>query len=133
MNERQTFGALLGASLGRRSLRLNIASMRLVMMNPPTTLMVAVVTATVPRMVLTMLRPAPAATSEPTSEIPEIAFVADMSGVCSSGGARAETSIPPKPGGPNTDNRLEGGQVPARFPLWGAGPPPPPPAKGPAA
>ena len=33
----------------------------------------------------------PAATSEPTSEMPEMAFVADMSGVCSSGGTRVMT------------------------------------------
>ena len=65
--------------------------MRSVMMNPPTTLIVAAVTAMKPSMVLTVLRPAPAATSEPTSEMPEIALVADISGVCSSGGTRVMT------------------------------------------
>ncbi len=60
--------------------------MRFVMMNPPTTLIVAAVTAIVPSTVLTTLRPAPAATSDPTSEMPEMAFVADMSGVWRSGG-----------------------------------------------
>jgi aryl-alcohol dehydrogenase-like predicted oxidoreductase len=57
---------------------------------------------TVPRIVLTTLRPAPAATSDPTSEMPEIAFVADMSGVCNSGGTRAMTRIPTKPARTNT-------------------------------
>ena len=62
--------------------------MRSVITNPPTTLIVAAVTATKPSIVLTVPRSEPAATSEPTSEMPEIAFVADMSGVCSSGGTR---------------------------------------------
>ena len=34
---------------------------------------------------------APAKTSEPMSEMPEMALVADMSGVCSSGGTRLMT------------------------------------------
>ena len=33
----------------------------------------------------------PAATSEPTSEMPEMALVADISGVCSSGGTLVMT------------------------------------------
>src|SRR5687768_7446671 len=77
-------------------------SMRRVMMKPPTTLMVAVVTARVPRMVLTALRPAPAATSDPTSEMPEIALVADINGVCSSGGTRAITRNPTNAASTNT-------------------------------
>ena len=32
--------------------------------------------------------------SEPTSEMPEIAFVSDISGVCRSGGTRRITSNP---------------------------------------
>jgi hypothetical protein len=44
-----------------------------------------------PRIVLTVLYRAPAVTIEPTKEIPEIAFVADISGVCSSGGTREIT------------------------------------------
>ena len=39
---------------------------------------VAQTTAMNPRMVATLLRCEPAATSDPTSEMPEIAFVADM-------------------------------------------------------
>ena len=45
-------------------------SMRSVIMKPPTMLMVAQVTAMEPRMVLTLLKSPPAATSEPTSEMP---------------------------------------------------------------
>ena len=41
-----------------------------------------------PRIVLTVLYRAPAVTIEPTKEIPEIALVADISGVCSNGGTR---------------------------------------------
>jgi hypothetical protein len=48
-------------------------------------------TAMKPSMVLTVLYLAPAVTMEPTSEIPEIAFVADINGVCSSGGTREMT------------------------------------------
>ena len=55
-------------------------------MNPPTTLIVAAVTATKPKKVLNPLYGPPAATSEPTSEMPEMAFVADISGVCSRAG-----------------------------------------------
>ena len=59
--------------------------------NPPTTFVVAQTTAMKPRMVARRPYCPPAATIEPTSEIPEIAFVADMSGVCSSGGTRVMT------------------------------------------
>ena len=72
------------------------------MMNPPTTLMVAAATATNPSTVLTVPWSEPAATSDPTSEIPEMAFVADMSGVCSSGGTRVITWKPTKPARTNT-------------------------------
>ena len=65
--------------------------MRSVMMNPPTTLIVAAVTATTPRIVLVRLYFAPAVTIDPISEMPEIAFVADMSGVWRSGGTREMT------------------------------------------
>src|SRR5262249_8980725 len=78
-------------SLSALSVRLNIRSIRSVMMNPPTTLMVAEITATKPRRVATCPSFAPAATSEPTSEMPEMAFVADISGVCSRGGTRVIT------------------------------------------
>ena len=106
-----------------RSWRLNILSMRSVIMKPPTTLIVAAVTATKPRNVLKPLNSAPAATSEPTSEMPEMALVADISGVCSRAGTlvmiwiadeagqhehvepqerqadRRRSSLPPPPGG----------------------------------
>src|SRR3954465_5842972 len=74
-----------------RSVRLSMRSMRSVMMNPPTTLIVAEVTATKPRMVATCPWSEPAATNEPTSEMPEIALVADINGVCSRGGTRVIT------------------------------------------
>ena len=70
---------------------LNILSMRSVIMKPPTTLVVAQVTAIKPSVVLSVLCCAPAATSEPTSEIPEIALVADIRGVCRSEGTREIT------------------------------------------
>ena len=60
-------------------------------MNPPTTLIVAAVTAMNPNNVLIPPRSAPAATSEPTSEMPEIALVADISGVCNNAGTRVIT------------------------------------------
>ena len=65
--------------------------MRSVMMNPPTTLMVAEATAIAPSSALRVPWLDPAATSEPTREMPEIALVADMSGVCSRGGTRVMT------------------------------------------
>src|SRR5205823_4793033 len=73
---------------------LNILSMRSVMRNPPTMLLVAQTTATKPSSVATRLCAAPAAMSDPTSEIPEIALVAAISGVCSSGGTRVITMYP---------------------------------------
>ena len=57
-------------------------------------LAVAHTTATNPRIVATALRWAPAAMSDPTSEMPEIAFVAAMRGVCRSGGTREMTMNP---------------------------------------
>ena len=73
------------------SFRLNILSIRSVMTNPPTTLVVEQTTAVKPRMVLKVLYCAPAMTIEPTNEMPEMAFVADINGVCSSGGTREIT------------------------------------------
>ena len=55
------------------------------------TLVLAQTTATNPSIVLVVLCPAPAVTIDPTSEMPEIAFVADISGVCSNGGTREIT------------------------------------------
>ena len=61
------------------------------MRKPPTTLMVEAVTAMNPSAVLSGLYPAPATTSDPISEIPEIALVADISGVCRRGETREMT------------------------------------------
>ena len=69
-------------------------SMRSVITNPPTTLVVEQTTAINPRIVATMLwcgPVPPAITIDPTKEIPEMAFVADIKGVCSSGGTREIT------------------------------------------
>ena len=55
---------------------------------------VAHTTAMNPRSVATRLCCAPAMISEPTSEMPEIAFVAAINGVCSSGGTFEITMYP---------------------------------------
>src|SRR5438552_11248975 len=67
---------------------LNIFNMRSVMRNPPTTLVLEQATARKPRIVLSQPLSDPATTSEPISEMPEMALVADISGVCSKGGTR---------------------------------------------
>ena len=53
---------------------------------PPTTLIVAAQTAIAPRRFVSRPHEEPAITSEATSEMPEIAFVNAMSGVCRSCG-----------------------------------------------
>jgi len=68
------------------SFRLNIFNIRSVITKPPTTFVVAHTTAMKPRIVLSVLYRAPAVTIDPTSEMPEIALVADINGVCSNGG-----------------------------------------------
>ena len=72
---------------------LNMPSMRSVIKKPPTALVVEQVTAMAPSNV--QIQPyskapysRPVTTSDPTSEIAAIALVADMSGVCRSGGTR---------------------------------------------
>src|SRR5262249_52363692 len=61
----------------RRFSRLNIFSMRSVMRNPLMTLMVEAVTATAPRMVLSVVCCSPSTTSDPIRLIAEIALVSD--------------------------------------------------------
>jgi hypothetical protein len=73
-----------GAAADSASL-LNIFSMRSVIRNPPTTLVEEQATAMRPSAVLSGVYWAPAITSDPTSAMPEMAFVTDISGVCSSG------------------------------------------------
>src|SRR5262245_47361268 len=77
------------------SARLNIASRRSVIKNPPTTLVEEQATAMKPRNVLRKFphppaKPShlPATTIEPIKEMPESALVADINGVCKSGGTR---------------------------------------------
>src|ERR1019366_4133366 len=76
---------------------LNIASMRSVIRKPAVTLVIAQTTATKPRIVESRPYCPPAATIAPTSEMPEIALVADISGVCSNGGTRWMMMKPTKP------------------------------------
>src|SRR5262245_47508135 len=66
---------------GRRSR--NIFSMRSVMRKPLTMLVTDAATATVPRIVLNVDFCSPAMMIEPTTAIAEMAFVSDISGVCS--------------------------------------------------
>src|SRR5207302_6925506 len=76
---------------GKAGFARNIFKMRSVMRKPPTTLTVEATTAKKPSAVLTLSYPAPATTSEPTSEMPEMALVADISGVWRSGETREIT------------------------------------------
>src|SRR5919201_293604 len=79
------------------SRRLNISSMRSVTTKPPTTFAEARTTATRPTTVVSVsLWPRPATSMAPTITIPWIAFVPDMSGVCSSVGTFEMTSKPRK-------------------------------------
>src|SRR6185312_11288280 len=72
--------------------RLNIFSMRSVIRNPPITLIEAETTATNPSQVLMGLSLCrPAITMAPTTEIADRALVADIRGVCRSGGTREIT------------------------------------------
>src|SRR5262245_19177576 len=70
---------------------LNILSMRSMLMNPPTTLILAEVTAMQPRNLLTSLYFPPAVRIEPTTEIAEMALVPDINGVCNRVGTREIT------------------------------------------
>src|SRR5581483_6435805 len=73
----------VGAAFG--SFFLNILSMRCVTRNPPNTLTEVSATATTPTQPPQSNAAGPAASIAPTRMIPEIAFVTDMSGVCSAG------------------------------------------------
>ena len=76
----------------------NILSMRSVMRNPLTMLMVEQVTATTPSTLLSSgASPAPVMRMAPTTEMAEIALVNDISGVCSSGDTRCTSSRPRNP------------------------------------
>src|SRR5438128_7028950 len=78
-------------------LDLNILSMRSVIRNPPTTLLVAAITASVPSTVENVLLCSPTSTIAPTTAIASSAFVSDMSGVCNNGDTRRITSNPMNP------------------------------------
>ena len=81
----------------RSSRRLNIFSMRSVIRKPPTTFVLEQATAIRPNVVLRGSWAAPATSRDPTSEIPDIALVADMSGVWSSGGTPVMRWYPRNP------------------------------------
>ncbi len=67
-------------------------NIRSVMRKPPTTFVDEQATAMSPITLLAVRSAeAPATMSEPTNEMPDIALVADISGVCSSGGTRVIT------------------------------------------
>src|SRR5215472_254293 len=78
-------------------LLLNIFSMRSVMRNPPTMLLVAAMTAMVPSTAERVLLCSPTSTIAPTTAIASSALVSDISGVCSKGDTRRMTSKPMKP------------------------------------
>src|SRR5205823_3417998 len=75
---------------------LNISSMRSVTTNPPTTLMVARTTATKPSTISTGVCALAAITRAPTTMMPWIALVPDISGVCRIVGTFEITSKPMK-------------------------------------
>src|SRR6266576_688675 len=73
---------------------LNILSMRSVIRNPLTILVIEANSATAPRMRIVSGWSAPVTTIEPTTAMAEIAFVSDMSGVYSSRDTRRITPRP---------------------------------------
>src|SRR5208283_2826251 len=75
-------------------LDLNILSMRSVMMNPPTALLVAATIAMVPSTVDSVVLCSPAKMIAPTTAMASRALVRDIKGVCSSGETRRITSKP---------------------------------------
>src|SRR4029077_16530914 len=75
---------------------LNISSIRSVTTKPPTTLVVARMTATRPRAMLTGESAPAAMTIAPTRMMPWIALVPDISGVCRIVGTLEMTSMPTK-------------------------------------
>src|ERR1700683_379230 len=77
-------------------LLLNILSMRSVIKNPPTTLLVAATMAMVPSTVANVLLRSPTRTIAPMTAMASSAFVSDISGVCSRGETWRMTSKPMK-------------------------------------
>src|SRR5271157_120685 len=75
---------------------LNILSMRSVIKNPPTTLLVAATMAITPRTVANVLLRSPTSTIAPTTAMASSALVKDISGVCSKGETWRMTSNPMK-------------------------------------
>src|SRR5262249_55245237 len=84
--------AVVPANLGLGRLDLMIFSMRSVMRNPPTMLLVAAITARIPRMNDSLLSCLPTSTIAPTTAMASRALVMDINGVCSNGDIRLMTS-----------------------------------------
>src|SRR5580692_6151784 len=87
-------------------LDLNIFSMRSVIRNPPTTLVVAATTARNPNTKESVLLCSPTSTMAPTTAMASRALVSDMSGVWSKGETRRMTSNPIKAASMKTNNPL---------------------------
>src|ERR1700704_5989232 len=85
---------------------LNISSIRSVTTNPPTTLIVARITATRPRAICSGSRAVAAIRMAPTRMMPWMAFVPDMSGVWRIVGTLEMTSKPMKMASTKTVNSL---------------------------
>src|SRR5581483_1611771 len=96
---------LIGHDLGGRAV-LNILSIRSVIRNPPTTLLVAAMTAIVPRIVDNLLLCSPTMTNAPTTAIASRALVRDISGVWSNGETRRMTSKPINPASMKMNSKL---------------------------
>src|SRR5229473_673110 len=103
---------------------LNILSMRSVMKNPPTTLLVAATMAITPRIVANSLLRSPTRTIAPTTAIASRALVNDISGVCSKGETWRMTSNPMKAASMKTNSesiKVEPIQTPnSRFSVLGS-------------
>src|SRR5258708_16086426 len=101
VSEIHFFSSALLFSATTGSFLRNIFNMRSVMRKPPVTLIMAEVTAAHPSNEASRAcGPScfePAMTSDPINEIPEITFVADISGVCSKGGTREINWYPRNP------------------------------------
>src|SRR5947207_15761551 len=87
-------------------LLLNIFSIRSVMRNPPTTLLVAATTAITPSTVERVLLCSPTIRIAPTTAMASRALVSDIKGVCSNGETRRMTSNPMKPASMKINNPL---------------------------
>src|SRR2546430_10541952 len=87
---------LVAVDLGAAARPLNISSIRSVTTNPPTTFVVARITATSPNAMVNGESAPAAMTIAPTRMMPWMAFVPDISGVCRMVGTLEMTAKPTK-------------------------------------